>query len=144
MMIQVNQINTIKSLSYSEACVVFYDAVAVNSLSSQKILIMRPYQLSLLFRLSPMDSKSKTRPPLRSGWSSFNIAGVAALRSPDRNHRNTDRLRTGMLIDFAGIRRQPCVANQSLLSRGTALEMAAPTGTGPFAIGFVIEKRGGG
>ena len=31
-----------------------------------------------------------------------------------------------------------------LLSRGTALEMAAPTGTGPFAIGFVIEKRGEG
>ena len=31
-----------------------------------------------------------------------------------------------------------------LLSRGTALEMVAPTGTGSFAIGFAIERRGEG
>lgn len=63
-----------------------------------------------------------TRPPLAPDGGSLtipitsatiNIASVASLRSPDRNHRNTDRLRTGMLIDFAGIRRKPCVANQS-------------------------------
>ena len=87
-----------------------------------------------------------TRPPLRSGWRflddsdhfrhTINIASVASLRSPDRNHRNTDRLRWNPQKALRG--------ESKLLSRGTALEMAAPTGTGPFAIGFVIEKRGEG
>ena len=33
------------------------------------------------------------------------LASVAALRSPDRNRRNADRLHPGTLIDFTGIRR---------------------------------------
>ena len=44
-----------------------------------------------------------------------------------------------------GIEVQKALRGQSkLLSRGTALEMVAPTGTGSFAIGFGIEKRGEG
>ncbi len=44
-----------------------------------------------------------------------------------------------------GIEVQKALRGESkLLSRGTALEMVAPTGTGPFAIGFAIEKRGEG
>ena len=44
-----------------------------------------------------------------------------------------------------GIEVQKALRGESkLLSRRTALEMVAPTGTGPFAIGFAIEKRGEG
>ena len=44
-----------------------------------------------------------------------------------------------------GIELQKALRGESkLLSRGTALEMVAPTGTGPFAIGFAIERRGEG
>jgi hypothetical protein len=44
-----------------------------------------------------------------------------------------------------GIEVQKALRGESkLLSRQWALEMAAPTGTGPFAIGFAIEKRGEG
>jgi CubicO group peptidase (beta-lactamase class C family) len=44
-----------------------------------------------------------------------------------------------------GIEVQKSLRGESkLLSRRTALEMVAPTGTGPFAIGFAIEKRGEG
>jgi hypothetical protein len=44
-----------------------------------------------------------------------------------------------------GIEEQKALRGESkLLSRGTALEMVAPTGTGSFAIGFGIEKRGEG
>lgn len=44
-----------------------------------------------------------------------------------------------------GIEVQKALHGESkLLSRQTALEMVAPTGTGPFAIGFSIEKRGEG
>lgn len=44
-----------------------------------------------------------------------------------------------------GIEVQKALRGESkLLSRGTALEMVAPTGTGSFAIGFGIEKRGEG
>jgi hypothetical protein len=44
-----------------------------------------------------------------------------------------------------GIGVQKALRGESkLLSRGTVLEMVAPTGTGPFAIGFAIEKRGEG
>ena len=44
-----------------------------------------------------------------------------------------------------GIEVQKTLRGESkLLSRGTALEMVAPTGTGSFAIGFAIEKRGEG
>ena len=44
-----------------------------------------------------------------------------------------------------GIEVQKALRGESkLLSRGTALEMVAPTGTGSFAIGFGIEKRGAG
>lgn len=44
-----------------------------------------------------------------------------------------------------GIEVQKALRGESnLLSRGTALEMVAPTGTGPFAVGFMIEKRGNG
>jgi CubicO group peptidase (beta-lactamase class C family) len=44
-----------------------------------------------------------------------------------------------------GIEVQKALRGESkLLSRQTALEMVAPTGTGPFAIGFAIEKRGEG
>ena len=50
-------------------------------------------------------------------------------------------------IDMAklGIEVQKALRGESkLLSRSTALEMVAPTGTGSFAIGFGIEKRGEG
>lgn len=44
-----------------------------------------------------------------------------------------------------GIELQKALRGESkLLSRRTALEMVAPTGTGPFAVGFAIEKRGEG
>ena len=44
-----------------------------------------------------------------------------------------------------GIEVQKALRGESkLLSRRTALEMVAPTGTGRFAIGFAIEKRGEG
>jgi CubicO group peptidase (beta-lactamase class C family) len=44
-----------------------------------------------------------------------------------------------------GIEVQKALRGESkLLSRSTALEMVAPTGTGSFAIGFGIEKRGEG
>jgi len=44
-----------------------------------------------------------------------------------------------------GIEVQKSLRGESkLLSRRMALEMVAPTGTGPFAIGFAIEKRGEG
>ncbi len=44
-----------------------------------------------------------------------------------------------------GIEEQKALRSESkLLSRETALEMVAPTGTGLFAVGFVIEKRGQG
>jgi len=44
-----------------------------------------------------------------------------------------------------GIEEQRALRGESkLLSRATALEMVAPTGTGVFAIGFGIEKRGEG
>jgi CubicO group peptidase (beta-lactamase class C family) len=44
-----------------------------------------------------------------------------------------------------GIEVQKALRGESkLLSRQTALEMVAPTGTGPFAIGFRIDKRGEG
>jgi CubicO group peptidase (beta-lactamase class C family) len=44
-----------------------------------------------------------------------------------------------------GIEVQRALRGESkLLSRGTALETVAPVGTGPFAIGFSIEKRGEG
>ena len=44
-----------------------------------------------------------------------------------------------------GIELQKALRGESkLLSRTWALEMVAPTGTGPFAIGFSIERRGEG
>ncbi|HXW54173.1 MAG TPA: serine hydrolase domain-containing protein [Candidatus Cybelea sp.] len=44
-----------------------------------------------------------------------------------------------------GIEVQKALRGESkLLSRRTALEMVAPTGTGSFAIGFAIERRGEG
>jgi len=44
-----------------------------------------------------------------------------------------------------GMELQKALRGESnLLSRVTAREMVAPTGTGPFAIGFAIEKRGEG
>jgi len=48
------------------------------------------------------------------------------------------------LVKF-GIELQKALRGESkLLSHATALEMVAPVGTGPFAIGFGIEKRGEG
>ncbi len=44
-----------------------------------------------------------------------------------------------------GIELQKALRGESkLLSRAAGLEMVAPTGTGPFAIGFSVEKRGEG
>ncbi|MBI3405104.1 MAG: serine hydrolase [Acidobacteria bacterium] len=48
------------------------------------------------------------------------------------------------LLKF-GIEVQRALRGESkLLSRSFALEMVAPVGTGPFAIGFSVEKRGEG
>jgi hypothetical protein len=73
-----------------------------------------------------------TRPPLRSGWRFLDDSDPPQSTSPASLRSDLQIGITGTLIDFAAdrFRRNPQKAlrgESKLLSRGTALEMAAPT-----------------